>query len=240
VTDEPGLSDFGVRQRVAGWHLQLGRKAPPINSCVVRVRAEHMPLLDAWLDLMAHPDYQLGRSLPFERRMPHVLGDQDVLVALLASTQFAHVKLHYMRSGRDILQFRFPASYTPSMRLRDLVRGQPALIHAQGHKPWRPPAVTGLSGRLLLLGLETSPYSHAARGYRARISAFPQTLEVRSLLARMSRWLSFGQPALCGLAQSVYAGMVERRDHVAEFARRGAARARVAFAARAGVAQPQR
>jgi hypothetical protein len=206
VTEEAWLNRFGVEQRTIGWGLAIGRELPGVNTCIVRANAGHLGLIRTWQEMLQHPDYQRARALPFELRAPHLLGDQDVLLGLLGSQRFLDVDVHVLRAGREIIQSSGVQGYPPLQRLAHLLRGLPPLIHSQGHKPWRSPDTSSAARMrefLLQLHLETAPYTHFARQYRAAIQPFPACLEIRSPLGRLSNVFSLGQPALRGFGQAL-------------------------------------
>jgi hypothetical protein len=225
VAEEPWLNRFGVKQRTTGWGFAIGRALPGVNTCIVRANAGHLGLIRTWQELLQHPDYQRARTLPFELRMPHVLGDQDVLLGLLGSGRFLEVDVHVLRAGREIIQSCGVHGYPPMHRLAHLLRGLPPLVHSQNHKPWRLPDASSL-GRmrefLLQLHLETAPYTHFARQYRQAIQPFPTCLEIRSLIGRLSDIASLGQPALRGFVQALAVSNWRHLCKAAELLHRGA------------------
>jgi hypothetical protein len=177
-------SYWGGRQRTdrtAAWGLRRGRWLPgTVNTAVVRVTPRHADLLKAWQALLGDPHYRSAQAQPWYERLPHLMGDQDVLEALLSSEDFADVPVAILRRGVDIAQCHTPSGYTPLERLRTMASyaGQPALLHAQGDKPWDvagPPVLGDGSPRERLrayysrLHLELSPYTRAAYDYRDEI-----------------------------------------------------------------------
>jgi hypothetical protein len=212
VTEERPLRQKHVVERVEGWKLTVGRKIPAINSCVIRARPAHRPLLEAWRRLLASPEYQSVKSVPWPERKPHqshLLGDQDVLTALLASTQFADVKLQVLQRSKDIVQHFHVLGYPPHERLLNLVSGMPPLIHSQGPKPWHHAEVPSLlkdsKAYFQHLYLQTSPYSHFARQYRDSIGDFPGCFEITTLPGRISNAVGLGHPSTSGFLQSLWA-----------------------------------
>jgi hypothetical protein len=85
----------------------------------------------------------------------------------------------------------------------------PPLIHCQSYKPWRFPTVPSIFREtqryFLCLYLEGSPYAHFARQFRARISPFPECLEIRTRLGKLSNAVSLQQPSIRGMTQAVAA-----------------------------------
>jgi hypothetical protein len=210
VAQEKSLQNPGKegRERTLGWHLAPGRSLSyGINSCFVRVTPAHRPLLVAWRALLARPEYQAARSLDFPERPAHLLGDQDVLMALLGSRDFGDLALQVLRSGRDIIQHFEPQGYGPVERLANLFLGLPPLVHSQGHKPWSFASVPDIRDPSFgaYFCVENGPYATCARHYAAAIGGLPACLEVRSLPGRIEGVLSLGNPHLRGFAQSLYA-----------------------------------
>ena len=107
----------------------------------------------------------------------HLVGDQEVLTALLGSARFAGVPLHLLRQGVDIAQCSGPAGYSPGARVRRALAGEePALIHAMGRKPWEAAALPGARGAYERLHAAQSPYTLAARRYAAELDEPAQWL----------------------------------------------------------------
>ncbi|MEJ5914137.1 hypothetical protein [Pseudokineococcus sp. 1T1Z-3] len=143
---------LGGSHRTRAWGLEVGRPLPTTaNTGVVRVHRGHRPLLEAWRDLLADERYRGAQSSPWQERPLHLLGDQEVLTALLGSAEFASLEVEVLRQGRDVAQCFGPAGWLPADRLACVRRGAPpVLVHAMGHrKPYAPgrPA-TSRSGRL--------------------------------------------------------------------------------------------
>ncbi len=69
-------------------------------------------------------------------RPVHMLGDQDVLTALLTSSEFSDIPLHMLRRGPDIIQFDGVWGYSIPERITNLLGWGPTFIHAGAAKPW--------------------------------------------------------------------------------------------------------
>jgi len=161
--DHPWARHAGGTVRTEGWSMAVGRSLPnTFNTCVMRVTAMHRPLLAAWSELTAHPDYRAARQRPITTRPAHLRGGQDLLTALLGSERFADVPIHWVRCGPDIVHCAAAAGHTVGQRLRHAVTGLPPLVHAMARKPWALDR-TPLYERLYL---ETSAYVAVAHGYR--------------------------------------------------------------------------
>lgn len=136
-----------------------------------------------------------------------MLTDQDVLGALLGSTEFANIPVQFFRRGRDIIQHSSAQGYAPLDRIANLVRGMPPLIHSQCAKPWDFPEIPSLLAHprqyYAFLYLENSTYLHCARQYGDVLGSLPPFLETRSWPGKVSQLLSLGNPHLRGITQSV-------------------------------------
>jgi Nucleotide-diphospho-sugar transferase len=178
-----------------GWGLPFGRElGGVICSCFLRVTPAHQPLLQAWKQCLAHPQY-LQAQVTWPRPV-HMIGDQDVLTALLGSSQFAGIPIHWLRRGRDIAQCFRECGYTVGERLTNLF-GLPALVHAQGPKPWRNAHEETF--------LELAPYSAVAQRYRSQLDEDTTWITVHSQLGKVYNRLTFGHPSLRGLPFALWA-----------------------------------
>lgn len=140
VTEEAnwGASDDSGGLRARGWGFAVGRELPfTANSCVLKISARHKPLVIAWQELLSRPEYLAAQAADWSTRPPHMMGDQDVLTALLCSERFYDIPVRILRRGRDILQLFGPLCFTLRERITVAARGLPSFIHAQGTKPWK-------------------------------------------------------------------------------------------------------
>lgn len=174
---------LGGAHRTRAWGLPVGRSMPTtVNTGLVRVSAAHEPLLRAWQRMLRDPAYQQAQRDDWQARPIHLLGDQEVLTALLGSQDFADVPVQLLRQGVDIAQCFGPSGYDPADRLRMTLAGEvPPLLHAMGPKPWQQPARASRDARpasvpeaarsardaLVRRHHDTSPYTLAAAGLRA-------------------------------------------------------------------------
>lgn len=177
-----GQEQGGV-QRTVAWGMTPGRPLPAtLNTGLLRVGALHRPLLEAWRAALTEPSYAAAQlAHPLERPL-HLLGDQEVLTALVGSTTFSDIPVHLLRRGVDIAQCFGPAGYRLSERVRGLMSGAglPPLVHSTNPKPWRVLSERRrglLSSRSLgqaraayeALHAELSPYTVVARQYRDEV-----------------------------------------------------------------------
>jgi hypothetical protein len=189
----------GLRARL--WGMAVGRTMPfTLNTGVVRVSPQHTELLEQWNGLLQSEPYRAAQELPWDQRGLHVMGDQEVFTALLASDQFASLPIRFLHRGADIIQFFGSSGYTLRERLGHLLNGLPYFIHSQGFRPWWPneaPA-SGWSARFTSLYNELSPYTAAARDYADALED-PAWLRPRSVMARAILWMTGKCIPLSGL-----------------------------------------
>jgi hypothetical protein len=183
----------GGPYRTRQWGMTPGTDRPTtLNTCVLRITNAHRPLLDRWEQLSRSAAYQEAQSRPWTQRPLHMVGGQDVLTAMLGSDEFAHVDVHFAQRGADIAQCFMEDGYTTPERLGSLFRTRPAMVHAQGGKPWRP-------GDIDKLYVQLSPYAAAADAYADELPEVRAWSRPRSAPARLLHGLALGHPALRGV-----------------------------------------
>lgn len=202
-----GQEQGGV-QRTVAWGMTPGRQmSATLNTGLLRVTEHHRPLLEAWRLALEDTRYAAAqRAHPLQRPL-HLLGDQEVLTALVGSTTFSHVPVHLLRRGVDIAQCFGPAGYRLSERVQGLTNrsGPPPLVHATNPKPWkvlsehRPGLLHSRSlgqarASYEALHAELSPYTVVAREYRDEVTT-AHWLDVRSPAGRALSRLP-GPPAV--------------------------------------------
>lgn len=191
----------GLRARL--WGFPVKREFPfPLNTAVLRVTQNHIPLLERWKEILESPKYRHAQQNPWHRRPPHMRGDQDVLTALLSSEEFHTVPIKLLRRGSDIIQYLGPWGFTLAERVTCMVRGMPIFIHSQGPgKPWvasaDEPTADGMGGKLQAVYGELSPYILAAKALAPELTDI--WTRPRSQLSSILRNLGFGYPQLIGL-----------------------------------------
>jgi hypothetical protein len=199
----PHPKGFAVRTRA--WGLEPGRESPvTLNSCVVRVTRSHVPLLKRWHELLADPQYLAAQKMAGDERPFHLIGDQDLLNALLGSAPFSDFPIRFLRIGRDVIHCGGAVGYSMGRRMGDLFRRTPPFLHAIAGKPWYVfhPEYASRHSRWFTwyrrLLQETSPYVAAARRMRADVAMPCPWLDARSPLGWCMRMLGFGHSALLG------------------------------------------
>ena len=190
----------GMRARM--WGFKVGRVLPfALNTGVIRVTRQHQPPDDQMAELLESDEYRSAQRQDWHSRPLHMISDQDVLTALLASEEFAHVPLRVLMRGKDIVQYFGPYGYTLARAPRPSGRA-PTGIHsfARGEAlalDEKEPKRRSARNYLYDLYVELSPYTLTARKYRrGAVGAFamdgaPFTGRVRipgaGLLVRAAR-----------------------------------------------------
>jgi len=213
----------GTGQRGRAWGLAPGRRLPTtVNTALLRVGQRHRPLLTAWQHLLGDQRYRSAQATAADRRPLHLLGDQEVLTALLESRPFAAEPLLLLRRGVGIAQCFGPAGFTVGERVRAASRREvPPIVHAMGAKPWyllpwphggRPPRTAHPAAWRNFyerLHAQLSPYTVAAAAYRGDLSS-PAWLDSRSAWASAVRLGSGGSPVLDELPLALLDSVVRR------------------------------
>lgn len=188
------------------WGLSVGRSLPfTVNTGVLRATTSHANLLQRWISFLEDERYRAAQRKDWSERPPHLLGDQDVLTALLASEEYATIPLQFLRRGKNIIQFVPPRGYTFSERWYNIVHGMPPFTHSQGVKPWlrdRGPKSRGWHQFFDSLYVQLSPYTIAARKYRHGL-ADTAWMSANSLLGKVLRVCGLYYPPLTGLPLAV-------------------------------------
>jgi hypothetical protein len=194
----------GLRARL--WGLRVGRSLPfTVNTGVLRATRSHADLLRRWVSLLEDERYRAAQRRNWFERPPHLLGDQDVLTALLASEEYATIPIRFLRRGKNIIQFVPPRGYTVRERFYNIVHDMPPFVHSQGVKPWlRDGGAKSKRWSQFLdsLYVQLSPYTMAAREYQ---HGLPDTgwMNAKSLLGKILRVCGFYYPPLTGLPLAV-------------------------------------
>lgn len=183
----------GSRLRAAGWDLTEVRPLKnTVNSCFMRVAPCHATMLEAWDAMMASDQYRDAQRSAWQQRPLHMVSDQDVLTALLASPAFAVMPMHLLANGHDIAQCFQEDGYTVGQRLRNaMLRRTPPLVHAQGGKPWK-------RGRRAFYQT-LSPYIKIAAPYVKTAGLPDYWLEADDFPSRCLDRLFFHDANLCGI-----------------------------------------
>jgi hypothetical protein len=191
------------------WGFPVGRVLPfSLNSCVLRVTKGHYPLMERWWELLQSTIYQDLQRKAWRQRPIHMLGDQDVLTALLTSRQFSDVPVYILRRGKHIIQFDGVYGYTVAARVRNLLGDRPTFIHSCAGKPWserwRLEPTDGLREYIKKVYLDLSPYTLSAARFRLELGSGTEWMEPHYGLSRVLRALGMGYPALVGLPVAAF------------------------------------
>ena len=198
----------GLRAQL--WQLPVGRVIRTgLNSGVLRATRRHYRLMKRWWELLQSDAYQSCQQKEFRKRPIHMLGDQDVLTALLTSTEFAQIPLRPLRRGKHIVQFDGIWGYTAAERVRNLLGDGPTFIHSIGGKPWvarweseRP---NHLREYLKMVYLDVSPYTLSSAKFSQDLGCDTNWMRAHYKLSSILRFLAMQHPALTGLPMAVFA-----------------------------------
>ena len=200
----------GNGHRARAWGLPVGRTLPAaVNSGVVRITKQHRPLLERWWVMLQSDEYQRSQRESWTCRPLHMLGDQDVLTALLAAKEYSHVPLRILRRGRHIIQFDGVWGYTVAERIQNLLGNGPVFIHSIAAKPWVEPWPPPSTAKeyLKLVYLDVSPYTLSARTFAHELAAVAW-MDPHFKLGSVLRLMGLGSPALSGLPMAVLGDIV--------------------------------
>jgi len=217
VAQDPGSAAYpGTAERTQGWNFEVRRALPfTLNSSVLRVTPRHLPLLNRWMECLGDPRYLAAQALPLEQRPVHMMGDQDLLNALIGAPGFEDIPLHIFATATDIIHAGGALGYSLVERLNGLFKPKPAFLHAIAGKPWlwlgggtywSQPNFFSWHRRLLQ---ELSPYLAEARAYRRQLGEDSQWMDRRTATGTLLRVLGLGHFALRGLPLTVAASIIE-------------------------------
>ncbi|MEX0885116.1 MAG: hypothetical protein WD009_01635 [Phycisphaeraceae bacterium] len=202
--------------RTRRWGLAVGRSLHvTTNSCVVAVTRDHRPLLQIWEQMLGAPAYVAAQAQLVYDRPVHMVGDQDVLMALLGSDTYGGIPLRFLQNGRDIIQHFGPSSF----RVRDRLNasgGRLALfVHAQAGQPWRfayPIRPWSLRAYYDRVNAELSPYTWLARRHAEMIEGVSSHdwLTPRTIPAKLMQAVTRNDPALQGLVLASLEASIRR------------------------------
>jgi hypothetical protein len=198
----------GLRAQL--WQLSVGRVLPAaLNSGVLRATRRHYALMERWWELLQSDAYQSCQQQEWRTRPIHMAGDQDVLTALLTSSEFAHIPLRTLRRGKHVVQFDGVWGYTTAERTRNLLGDGPTFIHSIGGKPWvirwgseRP---RHLGEYLKMVYLDVSPYTLSSAKFKQELGYDTNWMCAHYKLSSILRLLAMQHPALSGLPIAVFA-----------------------------------
>lgn len=199
-----------VRTRM--WGLTPGRPLSwTANTGVLRVTGAHRPLLQAWKTLLETPAYVRAHQREWTSRPIHMVGDQDVLTALLASERFSRFPVRFLHRGRDVIYNFGPSGYTPRERFANLDGAEPPFVHCSGPKPWEAPGTPSVlrnpKAYYARVGLELADYCRVARDYRGHMEQDAVAFDLTTLAARICCRLAGRRIPLQGLPITLFHGL---------------------------------
>jgi lipopolysaccharide biosynthesis glycosyltransferase len=199
----------GAGLRAQLWQLSVSRFFPTgLNSGVLRATRQHYRLMERWWELLQSDSYQSCQRKEWRKRPVHMLGDQDVLTALLTSTEFAHIPVKVLRRSKHIVQFDGVWGYTTAERLRNLLGDGPTFIHCMGSKPWvtrwKSERRNRLSEYLKMVYLDVSPYTLSTAKFKEDLGCDTNWIHAHYKFSAILRLLAMQHPALTGLPMAVF------------------------------------
>ena len=205
--------------RARSWGLPVGRTFPfALSSGVVRVTRDSYRLMERWWELLQSEKYQAAQRVPWQKRPSHLLGDQDVLTALLSSQEFSHVPVQILRRGRHIIQFDGVYGYTVAERMRNLLHDGPVFVHSGAGKPWSEGWKLGstnfLRGYIKYVYLDVSPYTLSAIRFRDELDCPTEWMEPHYVLSRILRATGMQYAPLVGFPMAVFADLARAARYV--------------------------
>jgi len=186
------------------WGFDAGRNLPfTLNTAVLRVTRLHYGLLGKWREILESEQYRTVQQKSWIDRPVHMVGDQDVLTAILSSAEYAQIPLRILARGKEIIQFFGLYGYTMHERALRLVHGRPYFIHSQGIKPWlegwHAAAPMGLRKYIESVYLDLSPYTIAASSFRTRLDCDSKWMTAHYKLSAIMRGAAMWYMPLVGL-----------------------------------------
>jgi len=223
-----GYDHDGAGLRAQLWQLSVGRVLPvSLNSGVLRATRRHYRLMERWWELLQSDAYQrCQRKEEWLKRPIHMQGDQDVLTALLTSTEFAHIPLRTLRRGKHIVQFDGVWGYTTAERTRNLLGDGPTFIHSMGCKPWvarwKSERRNDLKEYLKMVYLDLSPYTLSAAKFKEDLGCDTNWIGAHYKFSAMLRTLARQHPVLTGLPMAAFLDIARliKRVHESMFRQR--------------------
>jgi hypothetical protein len=199
-------------KRTRMWGLPVGRSFPfGLSSGVVRVTKQNYRLMERWWELLQSSEYQQAQEIPWKDRPVHMLGDQDVLTALLGSQEFAHLQLKILMRGKDIIQFDGVYGYSIAERITNLLHDGPSFVHSGAGKPWA--EKWGLNSKPVLrdyiktVYLDLSPYTVSALQFKNELETDTTWMEPHFGLSRFLRILGLNRTPLVGFPMALCADL---------------------------------
>lgn len=203
--------------RTRAWGLKPYRVfSATINSGLIRATQCHIDIIKAWKEMLNHPLYLESQKIRGMARPLHMIGDQEVLTALLGATNFKDTPVHLIKRGINIAQCFGAGGYTVAERLSNFIKGRsPELFHAMGNKPWtkppRAPSIISGPGNIPqrirayyeYVMLECTPYNVIAKMHIQSISNNKDWLNKNLFISRLICFFGFNNASLTGLPLAI-------------------------------------
>jgi hypothetical protein len=186
------------------WGFDVGRSLPfTLNTGVLRVTRLHYDLLQRWREILESEKYRNVQQKVWSDRPVHMIGDQDVLTAILSSAKYATVPLRILTRGKDIIQYFGLYGYTVYERALSIFYGLPTFIHSQGVKPWlenwHTMAPRSFRNYIESVYLDLSPYTLTARSFRTGLDCDCRWMTAHFKLSAILRATGMWHVPLVGL-----------------------------------------
>jgi hypothetical protein len=199
-------------KRTRLWGLPVGRSFPfGLSSGIVRVTKQNYRLMQRWWELLQSSEYQQAQKIPWKHRPVHMLGDQDVLTALLGSKEFADLPLKILMRGKDIIQFDGVYGYSTAERTTNLLHDGPYFVHSGAGKPWAENwdlhSDHVLREYIKTVYLDLSPYTVSAIQFKAELESDTKWMEPHFGLSRFFRILGLNLTPLVGFPMALCADL---------------------------------
>lgn len=172
----------GGTYRSESWKLPTKRKLPATaNTAVTRVTQSHSDLLRAWDVFVLNEDYVAAQKQHWSQRPTYMMGDQELLTALLEAEPFDKVPIRYLKRGWDIAHCFHRQGYNVYQNAANLLRrNKPYFVHGQGARPWG-------DYEEFRAHLDISPYTLCALEYADALDEPADWMVPRSRLGRHIR-----------------------------------------------------
>ncbi|WOI53761.1 hypothetical protein [Parvularcula sp. LCG005] len=215
VAEEPAITPYPpCAAMTAGFGWPVGRELHRvINTGIVQLTSDHRELIADWKSILLSDEYRETQFKPWNQRPARMLGDQQVLTALLGAEKYADIPMVYLKEGTEIIQMFGPAGYSPADRLRQTKDGLPPIVHSMGHKPWRDHSLATQSRMRQVydrLHGELSPYMDVARHVAGKHRPEFPWLDNANAVSSAMRWMTGNNVALAGLPLAVLDSSVRK------------------------------
>lgn len=203
---QDALRNSREKERTNFFNLKIKRElGESINTSFIRVHnnKQHLDLLKEWARLMTTKEYKKNQSLPRNQRPSYMVGDQDVLEAILASDLHfnpASIPIKYLYTGKEHITAIVPHAFSILERLKTFFGfNKPYIINSQGGvKPWK--AKNWGNGLLTTPIWQLHPYIELVKGYKPLLEEdFISEISSYSIISNFCRVITINNPYLQGI-----------------------------------------